>query len=234
MRRSVVLSLGSFAAAALVALGGFLFVTSATTPTIEQRFEIISSGEALTAAEQKGAYGFDRAHSYIGFRVKHMGLVDVPGSFTDFAGDIEFNPDDVKTSSVQFTAQVKSVNTRVEGRDNHLRSKDFFEVETYPEMKFKSSSIVKKGDGYVVTGSLTMKDVTKEVSIPVKLVGPIEDSRGTVRLGIVGSTEINRRDFNVNYGGDLPNGTPVISDNVSIDLQVESVKKKEEAAPAGN
>ncbi|HUF05555.1 MAG TPA: YceI family protein [Aridibacter sp.] len=231
MRRSAVLSLGSFAAAALLAFGGFFFVSNATTPTIEQRFDIIASDDSLSKAEQKGAYGFDRAHSYIGFRIKHMGLVEVPGSFTDFAGDIVFDPDDLKSSSVEFTAQMKSVNTRVEGRDNHLRSKDFFEVETYPEMKFKSASIAKKGDGYIVTGSLTMKDVTKAVSIPVKVIGPIEDSRGTVRMGIVGSTEINRRDFNVNYGGDLPNGTPVLADNVSIDLQIESVKKKEEEAP---
>lgn len=231
MRRSVVLSLGSFAAAVLFVFGSFFFVSNATTPTVEERFDIIASYDALSKAEQKGAYGFDRAHSYIGFRVRHMGLVDVPGSFTDFTGDVEFDPENSKNSSVEFTAQMKSVNTRVEARDNHLRSKDFFEVETYPEMKFKSTSIVKKGDGYVVTGSLTMKDVTKEISIPVKVIGPIKDSRGTIRLGVVGSTEINRREFNVNYGGNLPNGSPMLSDNVAIDLQIESVKKKEEAAP---
>ncbi len=226
-----------FSAIAVVFAAGLLLnvydVSTARSMNMEQRFANLSS-EKLSKKEQSGDYSFDKAHSYIGFKVKHMGLIDVPGSFTEFKGDVDFDAENVKASSVEFTAETKSVNTRVNARDNHLRSKDFFEVETYPEMKFKSTSVSKKGKRLFVTGDLTMKDVTKEITIPFRIYGPIKDARGTVRMGIVGSTGINRRDFNVNYGGDLPDGTAVLSDMVIVDLQIESVKKKEEPAQAAN
>lgn len=225
---------GIFAAAAVGLFLDFYFVSGAATPNLEERFETFASKDALSEEEQSGVYGFDKAHSYLGFKIKHMGLVDVPGSFTDFTGEIAFDADKISNSKVGFTAQMKSVDTRIDARDNHLRSKDFFEVDTYPEMKFESTEIKKKGGRYMITGNLTMKDVTKEITIPVNMYGPIKDSRGAVRMGIVGSTGINRRDFNVNYGGDLPNGTPVLADTVIVDIQIESVKKKEEGAEAGN
>lgn len=225
---------GIFTAAAAALFVNLYFVSDAAVPNMEQRFETFASKDALPEEEQSGDYGFDRAHSYIGFKIKHMGLVDVPGSFKDFTGEITFDADKITNSKVAFTAQMKSVDTRIDARDNHLRSKDFFEVDTYPEMKFESTEIKKKGGRYMVTGNLTMKDVTKEITIPVNMYGPIKDARGAVRMGIVGSTGINRREFNVNYGGDLPNGTPVLADTVIVDIQIESVKKKEEGAEAGN
>lgn len=225
---------GIFTAVAAALFVNLYFVSDAAVPNMEQRFSTLASADALTEEEQSGDYGFDRAHSYIGFKIKHMGLVDVPGSFKDFSGEITFDADKINNSKVAFTAQMKSVDTRIDARDNHLRSKDFFEVDTYPEMKFESTEIKKKGGRYMVKGNLTMKDVTKEVTIPVNMYGPIKDARGAVRMGIVGSTGINRRDFNVNYGGDLPNGTPVLADTVIVDIQIESVKKKEEGADAGN
>ncbi len=233
MRRNKFIFTGVAAVFTLALFLNVYFVSSANTMTMEQRFANLAS-ESVSKEEQKGTYTFDKAHSYIGFKIKHMGLVDVPGSFTDFAGEIAFDAEEVKNSSVEFTAQMKSVDTRITARDNHLRSKDFFEVETYPEMKFKSKAVKKKGKRYFITGDLTMKDVTKEVTFPVRIYGPIKDARGTVRMGVVGSTGINRREFNVNYGGDLPNGTPVLADTVIVDLQIETVKKKEEPADAGN
>jgi polyisoprenoid-binding protein YceI len=223
---------GVLAALALFALAGFQFVSSARTPNLAERFEsFAASDSSVPREEQAGVYSFDKAHSYIGFRVRHMGLVDVPGSFTDFNGDVDFDPGKIQNSKVEFTAQMKSVDTRVNARDNHLRSKDFFEVETYPEMTFKSTEVKKKGKRYFLIGDLTMKGVTKQVTIPFKLYGPMKDERGTVRMGISGSANINRRQFNVNYGGNLPDGTAVLSDNIVVELQLESVKKKEEAKP---
>ncbi|REJ76028.1 MAG: polyisoprenoid-binding protein [Acidobacteria bacterium] len=215
-------------------LSAFQFEADARRTSVSERLYLITVEDKLSKEEQAGQYAFDRAHSYLGFKIKHMGLVDVPGGFTDFAGDIDFKPGDLEDSTVAFTAQVTSIDTRVDARDNHLRSKDFFEVETYPEMRFKSTAIEKQGDRLLVKGNLTIKDVTKEIEIPVSIYGPIKDQRGAVRMGVVGSTVINRRDFNVNYGGNLPNGTAVLADNVAIDIQVESVKKKEEKADAGN
>lgn len=233
MRKTLVMISGSVAVSLTLVFGSFFFVSNATSPTMAERFQAFSAGDPPSKEEQMGEYSFDKAHSYIGFKIKHMGLVDVPGGFTDFTGDINFDSKDVEKSKVEFAVQMKSVNTRVDARDNHLRSKDFFEVETYPEMKFKSTKIEKQGGRYFVTGDLTMKDVTKEITIPVTIYGPIKDQRGTVRMGIVGSTGINRREFNVNYGGDLPDGTPVLADTVIVDVQIESVKKKAEGAEAG-
>ena len=117
------------------------FSTDARSTTIEERFAI---GGALDEGAA-GAYGFDKAHTTIGFRVKHMGLVEIPGFFRDFTGTINYDPKDVTKSTVEFTAKVTSVDTGVAPRDTHLRTADFFEVEKYPDMTFKSTKIEKKG-----------------------------------------------------------------------------------------
>src|SRR5690606_25430934 len=165
------------------------------------------------------------------FKIKHMGLIEVPGFFREFTGKVNYNADDVTKSSVEFTAKMTSVDTGVAPRDTHLRSADFFEVEKYPEMTFKSTKVEKAGDGWKVTGDLTMKDVTKQVEIPFDITGFIAGAGP--RMGITGETVINRRDFNVNYGGNVP-GTdiPSLADDVRVVLQIEAVKPKEEAKPA--
>ena len=190
------------------------------------RFDPSSKFSAsVPKAEQVGEYKFDKAHSSVNFRVRHMGLVDVPGSFRKFDGKISFDPTKKgRNSSVSFTAEVKSVDTGINARDNHLRSKDFFEVKTFPDMKFESTSIRKKGKGYRVRGNFTMKGVTKPVEFPVRMYGPIKDKRGNVRMGVSGKTTINRRTYGVNYGGNLPDGTAVLSDNIVVDIQIEAVK----------
>lgn len=172
--------------------------------------------------EAGGTYNFDKAHSAIGFRVKHMGLVDVPGYFRDFSGAINYDTKDVTKSTVEFTAKMESVDTRVEGRDKHLRSADFFEVEKFPEMTFKSTKVEKKGNNLSVTGDLTMKGVTKQITFPVTVAGFVKDQRGGTKMGAVAETTINRRDFGVNYGGNLPNGTPMLSDEVKVVLNIEA------------
>jgi len=96
------------------------------------------------ATEATGIYEFDTVHSTVGFRIKHFGLIDVPGSFTDYAGTINYDTKDITKSSVQFTAKIASINTKVERRDNHLRSADFFDAQKFPEMTFKSTKVEKK------------------------------------------------------------------------------------------
>lgn len=229
-RRFYCIACGILAAALLFIAASFMSVSKAELMNMEERFETISTGEKLSKAAIKGDYAVDRAHSYLGFRVTHMGLAEVPGSFKDFKGTVSYDAKNVKNSTVEFTAMMKSVDTRVNGRDNHLRSKDFFEVEKYPEMTFKSTRVKKKGKNKVrVYGNLTMKGVTKEVMIPVKLYGPIKDQRGNMKMGVRGKTAINRRDFGVNYGRNLPNGTQMISDLVTIDIQLETVMRAKKA-----
>ncbi len=192
---------------------------------------ILPDEKAMKMVET-GTYNFDKAHSFIGFKVRHMGLIDVPGFFRDFTGTVNFNSADPTRSSVEFTAKMTSVDTGVAARDNHLRSKDFFEVEKFPEMTFKSTSVAKKGKGWIVTGDLTMKGVTKSVAIPFEVSGWLPaGERSAAKMGIAGETMINRRDFGVNYGNALPSGIAAISDEVKVVLQIEAAKAKD-ASPS--
>jgi polyisoprenoid-binding protein YceI len=212
-------------------LVGILFValfivsnygTNAENSTVAERFAV---GDKLSAEEQTGSYNFDKAHSSIGFRVMHMGLVEVPGYFRDFSGTIKYDGKDVATSSVEFTAKTTSVDTGVAPRDKHLRTADFFEVEKYPDMTFKSTKVEKKGKNWMVTGDLTMKDVTKQISFPITVAGFVKDERAT-KIGVVAETIINRRDFGVNYGKNMPNGVAMLSYDIKVVLNVEVNMKK--------
>jgi len=198
------------------------FGTTAENVSIAEKF---AASDKLSAEEQTGTYSFDKAHSSIGFRVKHMGLVDVPGYFRDFSGTIKYDGKDVAKSSVEFTAKMESVDTGVAGRDKHLRTADFFEVEKYPEMTFKSTKVEKKGKNWMVTGDLMMKGVTKQISFPVSVAGFVKTERAT-KMGATAETTINRRDFGVNYDSKLLGGVPAVSDEIKVTLNVEANMQK--------
>lgn len=211
----------------LALLAAFIY-SGAVAPIEERTFaERFSAGDK-SAGGESGTYGFDKAHSFIGFKVKHMGLVEVPGFFRDFTGEVIYDSKDISKSSVNFKAMVTSVDTGVAGRDSHLRRADFFEIDKYPEMTFKSTKVEKKGKGWIVSGDLTMKGVTKAVSIPFEIAGwlPASDRAG-MKMGIAGETTINRRDFGVNWGSNLPSGIPAVADEVKVTLQIEAAKPKE-------
>ena len=193
----------------------------------EKQFAARFSDTKLTWQESSGSYNIDPNHSYIGFRITHMGLAEVPGRFKDFSGTISYDGADLTKSAVNFSAKTTSVDTGVERRDNHLRSKDFFEVETYPEMTFKSTKIEKKGKNLLVTGDFTLKGVTKQITIPFTINGMNKDDKGGVKMGISAATTINRQDYNVKWGNKLPDGTLALSDTVKIDLQLEAGMKKQ-------
>jgi polyisoprenoid-binding protein YceI len=199
--------------------------------------EAISRQFADRFSQQKvgdsGAYNFDKAHSFIGFKVTHMGLIDVPGYFRDFTGVVNFDARDITRSTVEFSAKVTSVDTGVAARDNHLRTADFFEVEKYPDLTFKSTKVEKKGDSWMLTGDFTLKGVTKSITFPFKITGWLPaDQRSGGKMGIVAQTTINRRDYGVNYGNTLPGGIAALSDNVKIDLQIEAGKRRDPAPSA--
>lgn len=201
------------------------FSTNAGSATIVERFAD-ADDKALQDADATGAYNFDKAHSSIGFRVKHFGLVEVPGYFRDFTGTINYDAKDMKKSSVVFAAKTTSVDTGVAPRDNHLRTADFFDVEKYSEMTFKSTKVEKKGKTWMVTGDFTMKGVTKQISFPFTVAGVKKDAKGGMKMGVTAETSINRRDFGVNYGSNLPDGTAVLSDNIAVVLQLECNMQK--------
>lgn len=210
-----------------IAFVAFIVLSQGGTSALNQTFVDRFAGSA--AVGESGIYNFDKAHSAIGFKVKHMGLVDVLGYFRDFTGTINYDAKDVTKSTVEFTAKATSVDTGVAARDNHLRTKDFFEVEKYPDITFKSTKVEKKGKGLMLTGDFTMKGVTKSITFPFNIAGWIAgNDRSSAKMGIVAETTINRRDYGVNYGTNMPNGVPALSDNIKIDLQVEANKKKDE------
>ena len=185
------------------------------------------------AVGDSGAYNFDKAHTFIGFKAGHNTLIEVPGFFRDFTGTVNFDAKDISKSSVEFTAKATSVDTGVVGRDNHLRTADFFEVAKYPDFTFKSTKVAKKGKGWLVTGDLTMKGVTKSITFPFNIAGflPANERNGG-RMGITAETVINRRDFGVNYDAKIP-GTniQVVSDQIKVVLQIEAVKPKDAPKP---
>jgi len=196
----------------------FGFSTDATNLSFEQRFLDLDGKKDEGGS---GAYSFDKAHTFIGFRVKHMGLIEVPGYFRDFTGTVNYDAKDVSKSTVEFTAKIASVDTGVATRNAHLQKPEFFDAEKYPDMTFKSTKIEKKGKQWMLTGNLTIRDVTKSVTFPFDIVGFVVGEKGT-RMGITGETMINRRDFGVNYDSKLPNGTPSVSDEIKVTLQIEA------------
>jgi len=198
------------------------FGTTAENVSIGEKFSV---GDKLTVEEQTGTYSFDKAHSSIGFRAKHFGLVEVPGYFRDFTGTVKYDGKDVAKSSVEFTAKMESVDTGVAGRDKHLKTADFFEVEKYPEMTFKSTKVEKKGKNWMVTGDLMMKGVTKQIMFPITVAGFVKTERGT-KMGATAETTINRRDFGVNYDSKLPGGIAAVSDDIKVVLNVEGNMQK--------
>jgi len=131
-------------------------------PTRAASFTDDKNNQLLTAAETAGTYSIDSLHTNIGFRVRHMGLAIVLGRFTDYTGTISYDPNDITKSSVQFSAKIASLDTGVKQRDDHLRSADFFEVEKFPEMTFRSTRIERKSDkAFIAYGDLKIKNVNQ-------------------------------------------------------------------------
>lgn len=168
----------------------------------------------------------DPAHSNVGFSAKHLVISTVSGKFKDFNATIQFDPADPSKSSFEGTIKTASIDTGNADRDTHLKSPDFFDAEKHPEITFKSSKIEKSGDGYVATGMLTMRGVSKEIKLPFTLSGPVKDPWGNDRIGISASTTINRQDYGVSYSRKMDTGGLVVSDEIKIQIDAEATKKK--------
>src|SRR6266849_7807605 len=172
-------------------------------------------------------YAIDKNHSEANFRVRHL-VSKVSGRFDDFAGTITDDPKKPTASSVEFTIKAASINTGNADRDKDLRSANFFDVEKFPEITFKSSTIVpsKKKDVYEVTGDLTIHGVTKHVTLPVEFNGFGKDPWGGERAGFSLTTTLNRKDYGVNWNKALDNGGVLLGDDVTINVNIEAVKAK--------
>ena len=175
-----------------------------------------------------GTWDIDPTHSEVGFVVRHLVVTKVRGRFASFSGTI-VTAENPLESSVDISVDLDSITTNQEQRDGHLRSADFFEVETYPTMTYKASGARQDGDKFVLDGELTLKGVTKVVPLTFELNGIGENplAGGTV-AGFSGTASINRKDFNVNFEG-VQNGIAIVSDKIDIHIEVEANLRKSEA-----
>ena len=177
-----------------------------------------------TAPVQAGVdtYTVDAGHSDVGFRIRHL-VSKVSGNFDRFAGTIKMDTAAIENSSVEFTIESASVNTRHEKRDGHLRTADFFDVATYPTITFKSSKVkALGGDRYEVTGTFTMRGVAKELTLPVAFLGTVKDPWGNTKAGFSINLELNRKDYGVNWNAALDQGGVMLSDEVSVEINLEA------------
>lgn len=179
---------------------------------------IVLAGQGAWAAE---TYTIDPAHSSMGFSARHMMVATVIGAFDDYQGAITYDPADPAAFKADVAIQAKSIDTRVAKRDDHLRSADFFDVEKYPAITFTAAKLDKQDGRTVLAGHLTMKGVTKEVSIPVTISGPIQ---GGPVIGLSGSFTLNRQDYGINWNKALDNGGLAVSDEVKVDINIEAHK----------
>jgi polyisoprenoid-binding protein YceI len=169
----------------------------------------------------------DKAHSSVGFTVKHMVISNVSGKFDDFSGTINFDGKDFATASVVVNINPASINTANEFRDKHLKSPDFFAVDSLPQMGFKSKKVIPgKESAFQIVGDLTMRGVTKEVTLDAVFNGTVKGMQGDTRAGFSATTTINRQDWGVSWNKTLDAGGLVVSDNVRIELEVEAIQKK--------
>ena len=168
-------------------------------------------------------YEVDSAHSKIGFSVTHLQLSEVEGRFNDFSGKFDWNADKPASSSLSFTAKTNSVNTDNAKRDSHLKTDDFFAADKYPELKFESTKIEKlSGERYNVTGNLTAHGVTKKISVPATIKGPVDlFGDGKQSLGFRATFKINRIDYGIGAGW-KGGSDKVVGHDVFITVQGEA------------
>lgn len=177
------------------------------------------------AALAADIYKVDPLHSSLTFFVRHMGISNVKGQFDEFEGSILLDKGEIREASG--IIQVKSINTGVKERDDHLRTADFFDAATYPVITFKSKKVEKtkvKGET-VLIADFTMRGVTNELRLPIKLSGPIKDPQGNTRIGLEGHIDINRRDYGINFSGNLESGAALVGEKVSLVINAEAIKE---------
>jgi polyisoprenoid-binding protein YceI len=174
-----------------------------------------------------GTWDIDPVHSEVAFTVRHMAVSKVRGRFDKFEGVIVTGEDPL-SSTVTATIDATSINTNNEQRDGHIKSADFFEVEAHPTWTFTSTGIKADGDDYLLSGDLTIKGVTKPVTLKLEVSGFGPDAYGGTRFGFSGAGEINRNDFGVSFNGPIPGvpGGVIVSDKVTLHLEIEGVLRQ--------
>jgi len=171
-------------------------------------------------------YTIDVPHTQIHFSVAHLMVFKVRGNFTDFSGEIDIDTNNKTLVSAQATIDATSIDTRNKKRDDHLRSADFFDVAKYPEISFVSKNVNGNGDNITVVGDLTIKGITKEITLKGSFAGVAKDPWGNNRAGFAATGEVDRREFGLTWNKALEAGGVVVGDTITIGLEVESIAQK--------
>lgn len=174
-----------------------------------------------TAAAE--TYEIDPAHTSITFSVRHLGINNVKGRFKDFAGTVVLDGKTIEEASG--TIQVASIDTEVKQRDDHLRSADFFDASKYPTITFKTKRVERSGENNTLIADFTMRGVTREIRLPVKVTGPVKDQTGVVRIGLESKGRLNRKDYGIAFSQALETGVAMVGEEVEIEINAEATRK---------
>ncbi|GAC1493855.1 MAG: YceI family protein [Pseudarthrobacter sp.] len=178
---------------------------------------------ALPADVTTGTWTLDNSHSEIGFTVRHAGISKVRGQFKDAAATLDL-AENVVDSKVSATIQTASFDSGDANRDGHVRGEDFFDVEKFPEISFVSNGLVPAGDSYELTGDLTIKGVTRPVTLETEFNGVAVDPFGMTRAGVSAETTISRKDFGMTFNAALETGGVLVSDKIGLEFDVSAIK----------
>lgn len=174
----------------------------------------------------KSAWAIDPTHSEIGFKVKHMMFTNVSGKFNLFDATIENEDDHFETSKINFSAEVNSIDTNNSDRDNHLRSADFFDTDNFVKLAFVSTSISKVNEGnYIINGDLTIKDVTKSISLETEYSGLMKDPWGNTKAGLSVNGKINRKEFGLTWNAALETGGVLVGEEIKLVAEIQLIKQ---------
>ena len=177
-----------------------------------------------TLTDIAGDYAIDTSHSRLGFVARHAMVTKVRGHFTDFTATAHIDSENPAASSVELDIDVTSVSTGSPDRDGHLRSPDFFDVENFPAMTFRSTEVSRDDDEWTITGDLTIKDVTRPVTIEFEETGSAVDPFGNTRVGFEGNVTVNRKDWGLSWNAALETGGVLVSEKVKLEFDISAIK----------
>ncbi len=184
-------------------------------------------GSARVRPAAAAEYEIDPSHSQVLFKVKHLGISTVTGRFRDFAGTISYDPQNPAASRASATIKTASIDTDNDRRDNHLRSADFFEAEKYPEITFAAGGLREaRGDAFKLDGTLTMRGVTRPITLDVEKVGPVRGPDGRERMAFNATTSLDRTQYGLTWSRATEAGGLVVGNDVRIVLELETVRKR--------
>jgi polyisoprenoid-binding protein YceI len=196
----------------------------ASTLALTTCLALAATGSSIA---QTSSWQIDPAHTRASFSVRHLGISNVRGDFNGVSGTVDYDGKDITKAKINATIDVNSLTTRVQQRDNHLKTADFFDVAKHPKMTFVSSSITPAGGKFKMTGNLTMHGVTKPVTFDLDAPSPVikDPLNGDSRVGTSATTTINRKDFGIPYDQKMPDGSPQVGDVIGVTIDIELIKK---------